>query len=218
MGNDSCAEIICNGEKLVLSSLKAAYWPPEKTLIIADLHLGKSAYFRNKGIAIPSTVMINDLYRLSKLIENFEANEIIVVGDMFHHNFNSDVLLFEEWRQQYQTIKIRLVPGNHDKLLQIDYEKLNISITKEKYVCGPLSFEHEPKQVFSKEFVISGHVHPGYLMQGKARQAMRLPCFIQSETLLVLPAFSEFTGLFTNHELSGAKNYFVVGGNDIFCF
>lgn len=218
MENDICAEIICNGEKLILSGLKAAYWPAEKTAILADLHLGKSAYFRNKGIAIPSTVMIDDLKKLSKLIETFDVKELIVVGDMFHHNYNSDISLFKDWRQQYQNIRMKLVPGNHDKLLEIDYKKLNLSVTAEKYTVKSFTFEHEPKEISLNDFIISGHIHPGYLMQGKSRQVMRLPCFIKSENQLVLPAFSSFTGLYTNYDRSGSENYFVVGGNAIYCF
>lgn len=217
MENDICKEIICSNEKLILTPLKAAYWPAKKTLILADLHLGKSAYFRNKGIAIPSTVMMDDLLRISKLIEAFETIEIIVVGDMFHHNYNTDISLFKDWRQQNQNINLKLVPGNHDKLLDIDYEQLQISVTAENYSVGALCFEHDPKTLLN-DFIISGHLHPGYTMYGKARQAMRFPCFIHSEKQLILPAFSTFTGLYTGYEKTGEENYFVVTGQSIFCF
>ncbi len=217
MRNDTGKEIICSGEKLLLTNLKAAYWPAHNTLILADLHLGKSAYFRNNGIAIPSTVMTGDLKRLSSLIQSFNAEKLIVVGDMFHHSYNADVNLFKEWRSQYQSLEIELVPGNHDKLLEIDYQHLQINVTGERHVAAPFLFEHAPTATCNDYFTISGHVHPGYLMEGKARQAMRLPCFIKSGNHLILPSFSAFTGLYTGYEKKEGDSYFVIGGNKVFC-
>ncbi len=216
MKNDTCKEIICNGELLVLSAMKAAYWPTQQTLILADLHLGKSAYFRNQGIAIPSTIMLDDLSRLAQLIKLFPTQKIIVVGDMFHHSYNTDIQIFKDWRQQFNDLQIELVPGNHDKLLEIDYSTLNIVVTNTMHTSYPFVFMHEPFQATNEGFVISGHLHPGYIMEGRARQAMRLPCFIQFKNQLVLPAFSAFTGLFTNYERTEDCNYYVIGGTKIF--
>lgn len=217
MGNNTGKEIICSGEKLLLTSLKAAYWPARNTLILADLHLGKSAYFRNNGIAIPSTVMTGDLERLSYLIHSFNTEKLIVVGDMFHHSYNADVNLFKEWRAHYQMLEIELVPGNHDKLLKLDYQLLQINVTSERHFVAPFFFEHAPTAASNGNFTISGHLHPGYLMEGKARQALRLPCFIKSEQHLVLPSFSAFTGLNTNYEKKEGNSYFVIGANKVYC-
>lgn len=216
MENDISTEIICSGEKLLLTSLKAVYWPAQKTLVLADLHLGKSAYFRKSGIAIPSTVMVDDLKRLSVLLSSYDVDKMIVTGDMFHHSYNADIFIFREWREKYPGLSIELVPGNHDKLLAIDYEELGIDVTLAQHFIGPFIFEHEATAT-NQYFTISGHLHPGYLIEGKARQAMRLPCFIKSEKQLILPAFSAFTGLYTNYEKIENTNYFVVGGSKIFC-
>ena len=43
------------GEKLDLLPQKAIYYPQHKTLLAADLHLGKAGHFRNAGIAVPVT-------------------------------------------------------------------------------------------------------------------------------------------------------------------
>lgn len=217
MDNDICKEIICKGERLILSSLKAVFWPAQKALVLADMHLGKSAYFRNNGIAIPSTVMLDDLKRLSQLLNIFSPKKMIVTGDMFHHKVNADIKLFSEWRQQNGSLAIDLVPGNHDKLLNIDYEDLQINLTESEYLIAPFTFVHEPATPEPGHFIISGHLHPGYVMGGRARQVMRLPCFIKNSSQLILPAFSAFTGLCTGYETTDDNNYFVVGGSKIFC-
>ena len=54
-------EIDCAGERLVLLPEKAVFWPSEKTLIVADLHLGKTAAFRAAGIGVPELTTTADL-------------------------------------------------------------------------------------------------------------------------------------------------------------
>lgn len=209
-------DIFCKGEKLTLSSLKAVYYAAKRMLIVADLHLGKSAYFRKNGIQIPSSIMEDDLARLSLLIQTFHAITILVVGDMFHHKLNGDIEVFKEWRGRYAHIKFVLVPGNHDKLLKMDYEALNIEMTSKIYTIPPFAFVHEMKEDVSDYFIISGHVHPGYVMEGKARQSLKFPCFIVGEHHLILPAFSAFTGLCTKYENNAMHSYYIIGGNKIF--
>lgn len=209
-------EIFCSGEKLWLSAHRAVYWQKEKMLIVADLHLGKTAYFRNKGIAIPSSVMVEDLKRLSALINEFNPDTLLVIGDMFHHNYNADIELFSNWCQQLNGLRIKLVPGNHDRLLEIEYEKLCIDITSLNYIQHAFLFTHEMKRANTKYFTLSGHLHPGYAMEGKGKQALRLPCFIKSNNHLVLPAFSAFTGLYVGYEKQDDHQYYVIAGNAIY--
>lgn len=209
-------QIICNNETLILSHCRAVYWPAQKALLLADMHLGKSGYFRSQGIAIPSTVMMDDLKRLSHLIHTHQPQKIIVAGDMFHHNYNADIEIFCQWRQQYAHIQIILVPGNHDKLLQIDYKKLGIEITDREFIYHPFTIIHHMKTSPDGAFTISGHVHPGYMLQGRARQQLRLPCYIVSSKHLLLPAFSAFTGLYTGYETPDENSYYVIGNEKVY--
>ena len=49
-----CAGLDFNflGQDLVLLPQKAIYWKQEKTLIAADVHMGKVGHFRKAGIAV----------------------------------------------------------------------------------------------------------------------------------------------------------------------
>ncbi|MFV0607242.1 MAG: ligase-associated DNA damage response endonuclease PdeM [Niabella sp.] len=208
-------EIICAEEKLHLLPHKALYWVAAKTLVLADLHLGKTAYFRKSGIPIPNTVMQDDLKRLHTTLQIYSIKKMIVVGDMFHHNYNADIEYFKQWRQQYPQLIIELVPGNHDKLLKMDYAALNIVVKKEKYFLAPFVFEHEHTENDTNYFTICGHIHPGYKMEGKAKQSLRLPCFLKSSNCLILPAFSNFTGLSTRYFTTENNQYFVIGNGKI---
>ena len=57
------------------------YWERENTLILSDIHIGKTAHFRKHGIPMPDDVLQNDLKRLKQLIQHFKAKTLLVVGD-----------------------------------------------------------------------------------------------------------------------------------------
>ncbi|GAB3421579.1 ligase-associated DNA damage response endonuclease PdeM [Niabella aquatica] len=210
-------EITCNNETLVLSKHRAVFWPRKQVLFLSDMHLGKTGYFRSQGIPIPSTVMTGDLRRLSVLIETYQPQTIVVAGDMFHHDYNADIHIFKQWRASYFGTDFVLVPGNHDKLMNIDYDALDIRLTEKKYIIEPFLITHQHAGDRENGFVISGHIHPGYIITGKARQSSRMSCFIVSDHYMILPAFSFFTGLYTGYEVSPSNKYYLIGNDTIFC-
>ncbi|MBU4538479.1 MAG: ligase-associated DNA damage response endonuclease PdeM [Weeksellaceae bacterium] len=183
-------------EKLIFTNQKAIYWEREKILIISDLHVGKSAHFRKSGIAISSQVLHDDLEILETLIDFFEVNHVLIVGDLFHAGHNSDLEIFCDWRNRFPDLKITLIKGNHDRIAPKFYEEYCIDVVEKSLQIPPFTFVHEPENS-GEGFTVSGHIHPGVVFQGKARQAVKLPCFAVSENQLILPAFSKFTGLDT---------------------
>lgn len=187
--------ITCSGETLILSTEKAIYWAERKTLIISDLHLGKAAHFRKHGIPVPATVGRSDLERLSALIQQYEPENLLITGDMFHHKLNSDIADFAAWREHFSSLRILLIKGNHDRLKRHQYAALNIEVFDMEWIEGPFRFIHEPPDQQDDYYTISGHIHPGVTVYGKARQRLSLPCFYFGKNHAVLPAFSAFTGL-----------------------
>lgn len=187
--------ISCKGEELILSKERAVYWASKKMLIISDLHLGKSATFRQAGIPVPSTVSDTDLNQLSALITGFLPEVLLVTGDMFHHQMNTDVDTFCLWRMKYPSLKIILIKGNHDKIRQEDYACMDIEIYPKEFLCWPFRFIHDLPEAQDEYYNISGHIHPGITIYGKSRQRLRLPCFYFGKKGAILPAFSRFTGL-----------------------
>lgn len=185
--------IHCNEEEILLSNMRCAFWKKEQTLILSDMHLGKSAHFRKNGISIPSAVLDDDLLRLAMAIEYFNAHNVIIVGDMFHYDYNTDIEKFYLWQQKFNHIKWILIEGNHDRLTEKIYKSLNIEVVKNCYEKRTFIFSHKPCKHLG--YVVSGHIHPGVVINGKANQRIKLPCFVQTNEQLILPAFSAFTGL-----------------------
>ena len=199
--------ITCKNEVLVLTNQRAIYWEKEQSLILSDLHIGKSAHFQKSGIPIPSSILQQDLLRLQELIHHFNATTLIVVGDLFHAEYNKDLDDFKNWLQQFPDLKIQLIKGNHDRLSNGIYNQFNIEVTSKELQLGSLKFVHDFTSIDKDYFTISGHTHPGVFIKGKAKQRIKLPCYQVTKDQLILPAFSLFTGLNTKDAPDKCKNY-----------
>lgn len=199
--------IDCKREQLILSRERAIYWAKKKTLIISDLHIGKSAHFRKSGIQVPDTVSLTDLQRLTALMKEFEPETLVVTGDLFHNNINSDANAFMEWRRHYAHLNVVLIKGNHDALKNEDYEALNIEVHTKELLCSPFRFIHDKPTAFDEYYNISGHIHPGVVLYGKAKQQLKFPCFYFGINCAILPAFSVFTGLKILKQAEGDRFY-----------
>jgi DNA ligase-associated metallophosphoesterase len=205
-------------QHLVLSAERAVFWENENTLIIADLHVGKTGHFRKAGIGVPPQVYKEDLHRLLAQILFFKAERLIIVGDLTHSVQNSELELFRKWRKDFSTLDVQLVKGNHDILNERWYSDAEITINKDVLQSGCFAFVHD---VFTKDldfpedsYLFSGHVHPGISMTGKGKQFLRFPCFYFAKDHCILPAFSKFTGTYPVQPKKG-ESVFAIMNQDL---
>ncbi len=187
------------GQHWQLHPYKAAYWEERQTLLVSDLHLGKAAHFRRGGIAAPAAVEDANTDRLVSLLLHFRPERVLLLGDLFHSDYNA---AWEDWRdlvRQFAGVSFELVPGNHDILPVSYYQEAGMKLLPLQYQEGPFLFTHEPCETELSEthYNIAGHIHPGVRLRGAGRQYLRLPCFHFGQTLGLLPAFGAFTGLAT---------------------
>ena len=190
-------EITVRNEILALTNQRAVFWQRESALILSDLHIGKTAHFRRHGIPIPDSILQKDLLRLGQLITYFKPTQLLIVGDLFHAESNTDLNTFENWINQFNTLRMVLIKGNHDRISTAVAERFKLSIMSPSLFIPPLNFVHDYEETLFNHFCISGHTHPGVLMEGKGRQRIKLPCYQLTDNQLILPAFSLFTGLNT---------------------
>ncbi|AYN02389.1 ligase-associated DNA damage response endonuclease PdeM [Chryseobacterium sp. 3008163] len=211
--NIATKNITIQNEIFTLTNQRALYWEKEKSLIFSDLHIGKTAHFRKNGIALANHIMKNDLERLSILIENFQPEKFIIVGDLLHAGNNSDVDIFCEWKNQYSDIKFCLVEGNHDRISKTLEKKLCLDFKADSLEINDILFVHDFHKSNSK-FQITGHIHPGFVINSPVKK-IKLPCFAVTSKQLLLPAFSEFTGLDTKN-IPKKGMYFVFTDSEIY--
>lgn len=185
-----------------VSPERSLFWEEENTLIIADMHLGKSGHFRKAGIAIPQNIYKADLQRLMSQLYLFKVDRLIIAGDFTHSTANKELDLFIKWRKDFSLLHIDLVKGNHDILADSWYKEAGVNIITKKLQAGPFLFIHDLKlhEKLTEEekqlYTFTGHMHPGISMKGAGRQTLRFPCFYFAKEYCVLPAFSRFTGTY----------------------
>jgi uncharacterized protein len=192
-----------------LSPERMLYWEEQQTLVVSDLHFGKTGHFRKAGIAVPQSVYREDLQRLVSQLQYFKPKRLVVVGDMFHSRANKELDWFKKWRDDFPLLDIQLVMGNHDILQQQWYREAGLELHKEALAMAPFLFIHDNPEATDSlaekisaadklpaiQYVFSGHLHPGIRVSGAGKQSLQFPCFYFTSSFCVLPAFSRFTGL-----------------------
>ena len=195
--NSGTIELNLLNQDLLLLPQKAIYWQQEKALIAADVHLGKVGHFRKSGIAVPLNMEQNELGTLSDLIFQYKPQKLILLGDFFHSDMNSDWDWFVLWRSQFPKLEIILVKGNHDIIDFENYRQQDILIVDELRT-GPFLMLHHPlmglELAEASGYILCGHIHPGISLSGRARQHLTLPCFAFGDKQGILPSFGTFTG------------------------
>lgn len=200
-------EIKIKAEPFYLLPHRAAFRPLQKQLILSDIHLGKASHFRKKGIAMPGESHLRDIDRIHFLIDKYLPETVLLLGDLFHSEYNNEWLWFRSLLRTYPQVQFVLLEGNHDILPRGAYvipNLLKIGQLEEQH----LIFSHHPLENPGK-LNICGHVHPGLRVTGKARQSVTLPCFAMNETHLIMPAFGDLTGLHLL-EMDNNARYFLV--------
>ncbi len=200
-------QIFCErlGQRLLLSAGRCLFWEAEQTLVLSDLHLGKSGHFRKSGIAVPQQVFREDLHRLFSLLQQFKPRQLLVIGDLFHSRENREHDWFLKWRRDLQQLQICLVRGNHDILTESWYHSAGIDTVGDEVAIGPFRFVHDYADITTPApdaFYFSGHLHPAVRLPGGSRQTVSLSCFYFTDHYAVLPAFGRFTG---NHLIRPKK-------------
>lgn len=198
-----------------LLSQKAIYWPSEKILLIADLHLGKVNHYRKAGYPVPTKANDENTGILIDLLNHYKPERMIFLGDLFHSHYNEEWEVLGQVIRHFSATSFELVMGNHDIMSTLQYDRHGVKIHAEILQIGNLALTHEPMEVLPPEvYNLAGHIHPGARLLGKGRQALLLPCFYFGKKQGILPAFGSFTGLYPVR-VSKGDQIFVIADGDV---
>lgn len=207
------------GQTLWLLPERVAWHAPSRTLFVADLHLGKSATFRARGLPVPAGTTSENLQRLSDLVREHAATRIVFLGDLLHSKHAqraAAIAPLHAWRAAHPALRCVLVRGNHDSHAGDPPPSLGFEIVDEPWPVDDapgLLGCHHPQQAPGGT-VLAGHWHPAITLRGPARDHQRLACFCLVGRLLVLPAFGAFTGSSPQSPPTGSVCY-PVGGDRV---
>lgn len=198
----------------------ALYLKPEKTLVLADLHLGYEEEFNKKGVLLPRLNYDKIVLELEKIFKQVSPERIIINGDL-KHEFGA--ISRQEWREVLGLLdflekhcdEIILVQGNHDTILGPIAEKKNVLLEKNGFYFEKrkLYITHGHRIPFAREFseaetLVIGHEHPAVTLK-KGVKREKYKCFMKGKwgdkEVIVLPSFnfvSEGTDLLKEDLLS----------------
>lgn len=179
------------GLSLVLDARAAMYCPAQQCLVVSDLHLQKGSYLRRHANPIPVYDCLDTLRRLETLIDCYQPQRLVCLGDSFHDLQAFERMQGDEW-QLLQRLFGRVtnwqwVLGNHDPALS---EKVpGEGVTQSTLGSALLSHEPVPGQAAQ----IIGHYHPKTRVEAQ-RKRYSGRCFVATEQVMVMPAFGSYTG------------------------
>lgn len=184
---------------LHLTPERAAFWPDRQTLFIADVHLGKAAVFRARGLPVPRGTTAATLERLSHVLQRTQARRLVVLGDFLHAREShapGTMAVLRAWRQAHADLSCAIVQGNHDRHAGQLSADLDFEAIDTPYAVPGLLGVHDAAAAPAERdgtLVLCGHEHPVVVLRDKVDQ-IRLRCYALRGHVLTLPAFGSFTG------------------------
>lgn len=186
----------CNGADLVARPDGSLWWPEERLLAVADLHLEKGSWYGMRtGQLLPPYDTRATLTRLAQAIAETQPRIVLCVGDSFHDG---------EAPQRVDPVDaaeiMRLVgaardwiwiTGNHDPAPPRQWG----GQASVELAFGPLVFRHQALALPLTDSggEVSGHYHPVASLVVRGR-GLRRRCFLTDGTRLILPSYGAYTG------------------------
>lgn len=179
------------GEEWQLIDGRALYWPRERALVVADLHLEKASFYAARGQMLPPYDSRATLERIALAIRASGARRIFCLGDNFHDAAGPNRM--EPHAAGMLAALTRAtdwlwITGNHDATLA---GNIGGTLAKEHSV-GAIKLRHHAR-VGEQSPELSGHFHPKLAVSARGKRIARA-CAVASETRLILPAFGALTG------------------------
>ncbi len=188
------------GHEMLLGAGRALYWPAERALLVADLHLEKASWFAQTGQMLPPYDSRDTLERLADAVRITGARRVITLGDNFHDDAGAlrlDPYCTGMLEALTRALDWVWITGNHDEALPRGFGG---TIVPELEVGG-IKLRHEARAGETAP-ELSGHYHPKLRMTVRNRHIAR-PCAVLGRGAgegnagaerMILPAFGTLTG------------------------
>ena len=193
---------------LVLDARRALWLAAERTLVVADLHLGYAWTHRLAGQLMPLGAD-DTIARLDALVSEFAPAQLILLGDVLYGELAGEEV-FADLRRIVSEIgartRLRIVEGNHDFALAAALRRLGFAVEMEEQIAigsHLLLHGHTPDELRAAALldaaverggrVIFGHEHPAVQLSDGVATSARCRCFVVGEGALVLPCFTSWS-------------------------
>jgi DNA ligase-associated metallophosphoesterase len=183
-------------QEFLLADGRALFWPRERALLVADLHLEKASFFAQTGQMLPPYDSRETLERVAAAIRQTGARRVFALGDNFHDAHGPARLephavgMLDALTRAVDWVWIS---GNHDGAEPAAPGGTQV----DELEVGGLMLRHRP-QAGECRPELSGHFHPRLKVTARGRRITR-HCVVQSEDAtgggrMILPAFGALAG------------------------
>ena len=176
-------------EEMALAGGLAVYWPRERALLVADLHLEKASFFARFGQMLPPYDSRETLARVAEAVRQTGARRVFCLGDNFHDRAGAERLephaagMLDALTRATDWV---WVSANHDQGV------VPSGTSVDEIEVSGVMLRHEAHRGETRP-ELSGHFHPKLRVKARGRSIVR-PCVVASERKLILPAFGTLTG------------------------
>ena len=183
--------IAVSGRQFLGDQSGALIWPAQQALIIADMHFEKASHFASRGQLLPPYDTRQTLMKLAQVVDRYEPEMIIALGDSFHdieagtRMLPDDLKILRIIQDGRRWIWVN---GNHDPEIAAHLGGKTVGALS----IDGITLRHEPRSG-RVTHEIAGHLHPAARLSTYGH-TLRRPCFIGNGRRLILPAFGALTG------------------------
>jgi putative SbcD/Mre11-related phosphoesterase len=187
----------------------------DRTLVVADLHIGMEMELKEAGFILPSqTEKMTD--ELISLLKDKKPEKLIILGDLKHNipktsrqEWDEVPLLVQALQEYVEDVEV--LPGNHDGGIGRILPNTVRVRTSRGMTVGDVGLFHghawPSKDVMSSKIAIMGHDHPTIMFVDKLGMKVARRCWVRSgfrrkserykkmpKELVIMPAFNSFCG------------------------
>lgn len=195
------APLTLAGVALELVPAGALWWPAERLLAVADLHLEKAAaYAARTGQFLPPYDSRETLLRLEALVTAYQPAILLALGDSFHDPERAASLPDAEAARLAALMaprRVLWIAGNHDAAAAGHWGGETVA----EWSRPPLCFRHAAT-ADPVPGEISGHYHPKVTLRLPTGRRVSHKCFVSDGARLILPAFGALTGGLNVNEIA----------------
>lgn len=190
---------------IVADARRVLWLEAERTLLVADLHLGYVWIERQRGTLLP-LVSDDTFQRLGALLDDYRPERWVFLGDTVH-GVGSDGVAERELAALFATLgagpDIVFVLGNHDRKLPERTRWLHLP-AHVSFVplmqIGPHVMIHGDRHPWpeveaklgEEGWAFYGHEHPAIGIGDGVATSVKVPTFLVGDRRVILPAFSRW--------------------------
>ena len=184
-----------SAKTFVLDARGVLYMPSQKLLVFSDLHFEKGSYLAQFANPLPRWDTASTIANMQVCLNDYEVSCVLCLGDSLHDQAAHNRMREEDLKAVQAMVQSVAewvwVTGNHDPVVPSSM----LGESAHAYCVDDIQFVHEPLDSARAEYgyQVIGHYHPkarrkiaGRYFSGK--------CFLQTPSLLMMPAFGAYTG------------------------